>query len=334
MKLCNILRVAPEVNMHYSAYSHTETLMNQNELLHEIGSRVRSTRNRTGWTLREVADRSGVSLRFLSDLEAGRGNISVSRLADVARALGTALSKLLPPDTGNGSSIERVMGFVDRCSDEDLEELTAWLGKRFNERPDPLVMLVGLRGAGKSTVGSTLAKLLEVPFVELDALIEEEANLSLSELFSLHGESYYKRLAHDILLRLLTRNEQMIVATGGSIVTDPQSWSLLKRRTHTVWLKATPDDHWKRVLGQGDTRPMANRRSAMTELRSILSIRSPLYSEAAQTIDTSSTQVRAAVRLVAAALRKTPAARPKTSSTTRRVRQENTNGRATKARPA
>ena len=161
--------------------------MNQIQLLQEIGSRVRSTRNQTGWTLREVAERSGVSPRFLSDLEAGRGNISVSRLADVSRALGTALSKLLPPDTGNGSSIERVMGLVDRCSDEDLEELTAWLGKRFKERPDPLVMLVGLRGAGKSTVGSTLAKLLEVPFVELDALIEEEANLSLSELFSLHG---------------------------------------------------------------------------------------------------------------------------------------------------
>ena len=308
--------------------------MNQDELLQDVGSRVRGIRNATGWTLREVADRSGVSPRFLSDLEAGRGNISVSRLADVARALETSLGKLLPPDTGSGSSIERVLTLVDRCSEEDLDELASWLGARFKERPNPLITLVGLRGAGKSTIGMALAGLLKVPFVELDALIEEEANLSLSELFSLHGESHYKRLAHDILLRLLARNEQMIVATGGSIVTDPESWSLLKRRTHTVWLKATPDDHWKRVLGQGDTRPMANRRSAMTDLRSILSIRAPLYSEAAQTIDTSSTAIRSAARQVAAVVRKTETPDRISPSQPRRNRRGNTSVKERKVRPA
>ena len=123
------------------------------------------------------------------------------------------------------------------------------------------------------------------------------------ELFSLHGESYYKRLAYEILLKLLARNEPMVIATGGSVVTDAETWQLLKRRSHTVWLKASPEDHWKRVLGQGDTRPMANRGSAMTELRSILSKRSPLYAEAAQTVDTSSVRVTQAVKVIAAALR-------------------------------
>ena len=277
--------------------------MDQETLLLEIGQRVRTSRNGTGWTLKEVGERSGVSPRFLSDLEAGRGNISVARLADVARALGVPLLKLLPTDTGSGSSLERVMALVDRCTDEDLEELSAWLGTRLEEDRMPLISLVGLRGAGKSTIGPNLAARLKVKFVELDAMIEEESNLSLSELFSLHGESYYKRLAHDLMLRLLSRNEQIVIATGGSIVTDPETWSLLKRRTHTVWLKASPEDHWKRVLGQGDTRPMANRRSAMTELRSILSIRSPLYAEAIQTIDTSSTPVRDAVGLIATSVR-------------------------------
>lgn len=165
------------------------------------------------------------------------------------------------------------------------------------------VALVGLRGAGKSTVGKALAKHLEVPLLELDSLIEKQANLSLAELFSLHGESYYKRLAYDILLKLLAQDEPIVIATGGSVVTDPEIWQLLRRRTHTVWLKATPEDHWKRVLGQGDTRPMANRTSAMAELRSILSLRAPIYAEAAQTIDTSSVRVTEAVRRISAVVR-------------------------------
>src|SRR5215472_4258056 len=167
-----------------------------------------------------------------------------------------------------------------------------------------MIALVGLRGAGKSTIGQALAKHLRLQFVELDALIEKAANLSLPELFSLHGEAYYKRLAYNSLLELLAKEEQLVVATGGSVVTDPETWQLLKRRTHTVWLKATPEDHWKRVLGQGDTRPMANRTSAMAELRAILSQRSPVYAEASQTIDTTATRVSEAVRTIAAAVRK------------------------------
>ena len=143
-----------------------------------------------GWTLREIAARSGVSSRFLSDLEAGKGNISVSRLADVARALDVPLVSLLPSE----------------------------------EKRQSVVALVGLRGAGKSTIGKSLAKHLGVRFLELDSLIEKEANLSLGELFSLHGEGYYKRLAYDILLKLLAQNEPMVIATGGSVVTDPETW--------------------------------------------------------------------------------------------------------------
>jgi len=242
--------------------------MPDNLLLSQIGRRVKDRRTSMGWTLKDIAKRSGVSTRFLSDVEAGKGNISVVRLANVARALDVELTSLMPSD----------------------------------EKQATTVTLVGLRGAGKSTIGKALAKHLDVPFVELDALIEKESNLSLAELFSLHGEGYYRRLAYDVVLKLFARDEPMVLSTGGSIVTDPETWHLLKRRSHTVWLKAKPEDHWKRVLGQGDTRPMANRTSAMTELRSILSLRSPLYSEAAQTIDTSSARVSAAVKAIASAL--------------------------------
>jgi XRE family transcriptional regulator, aerobic/anaerobic benzoate catabolism transcriptional regulator len=224
-----------------------------------------------GWTVRNIADRSGVSARFLTALEAGKGNISVLRLADVARALDIPLTSLFPSD----------------------------------EERRPIIALVGLRGAGKTTIGCALARHLKIPFVELDGLIEKEADLTLADLFSLHGEAYYKRLGYELLLKLLTQDAPLILATGGSIVTDSESWQLLKRRTHTVWLKAAPEDHWKRVLQQGDTRPMANRTSAMSELRLILQQRSPLYAEAAQTVDTSDLRISQVVRLIAAALRKT-----------------------------
>lgn len=235
----------------------------------EIGHRVKDRRTTMGWTLKDIAERSGVSTRFLSDLEAGKGNISVARLANVARALDVKIVSLMPSE----------------------------------EKQASIVTLVGLRGAGKSTIGKALAKHLGVPFLELDALIEKEANLSLGELFSLHGEGYYKRLAYEVVLKLFARNGQMVISTGGSVVSDPETWQLLKRRSHTVWLKAKPEDHLKRVVRQGDTRPIANRTSVMTELRSILSLRSPLYSEAAQTVDTSSIRVSEAVKTIASTVR-------------------------------
>src|SRR5688572_6303356 len=152
-----ILPVHRAVNMQYTA------CMRQDTLLTRIGSLVRTRRTSMGWTLREIAERSGVSSRFLSDLESGKGNISVSRLADVARALDVPLVSLMPSE----------------------------------EKQSTVVALVGLRGAGKSTVGKALAKHLDAPLFELDALIEKQANLKLGELFALHGESYYKRLAYD-----------------------------------------------------------------------------------------------------------------------------------------
>ena len=243
--------------------------MDRESVLAQIGRRVRARRTSMGWTLREVAERSGISPRFLCDLEAGKGNISVARLADVANALDVPIVSLMSRE----------------------------------EEQKRVIALVGLRGAGKSSVGKALAKILGARFIELDALIESDTNLSLGELFSLHGEAYYKRRAYDLLMKLLMQNEPMVVAIGGSIVTDPETWQLLKRRTHTVWLKASPENHWKRVLGQGDTRPMANRTSAMAELRSILSLRSPLYAEAGQMIDTNSVSTTEAARMIAASLR-------------------------------
>jgi XRE family transcriptional regulator, aerobic/anaerobic benzoate catabolism transcriptional regulator len=223
------------------------------DLLRSLGQRARARRLERGWTLREVAERSGVSPRFLVQLEAGKGNISVRRLADVARALEIAPAALiaLPSD-----------------------------------RSEPVIALLGLRGAGKTTVGRRLARRLRVPFVELDRRIEQAANLSLAEVFSLYGEDYYRRLERDALQTVIEDRRPMVLATGGGIVTSPDTYGLLRRSALTIWLRATPEDHWNRVLRQGDRRPMANHPQAMSDLRALLTSREPLYAAASHTVDT------------------------------------------------
>ena len=237
--------------------------------LAKVGARVRELRERRDQTRRELAAASGLSERFLADLEAGVGNISVQRLDELGRALGTSAGELL-------------LG---------AEQPRAVRG--------PLVALLGLRGAGKSTIGRALAKRLDVPFFELDALVEAEAGLSLANLFSLHGEAYYRRLAREALTRFLAETDAAVLATGGSIVTDREAFRLLQKRMRTVWLQATPEDHFQRVLAQGDQRPSAASPHAREDLRALLLAREPLYAQAELEVDTSRLGVQRAVEQIA-----------------------------------
>ena len=223
------------------------------DILSVLGRRVRRARADRGWTIRELAARSGVSLRFLVHLEGGRGNISVRRLADLAGALDTTPSALLQPEGA----------------------------------PAGVIALLGLRGAGKTTVGRRLARRLRIPFVELDRRIETAARLSLAELFSLHGEGYYRRLEREVLDQVLEERPAAVLATGGGIVTSPETFARLRASARTVWLRASPEDHWERVVRQGDRRPMADHPQAMTDLRALLAAREPLYAAADLTVDTS-----------------------------------------------
>jgi XRE family transcriptional regulator, aerobic/anaerobic benzoate catabolism transcriptional regulator len=227
--------------------------MDADRLLAGLGARARELRTERGWTLQELARRSEMSPRFLVQVEAGDANLSVRKLAGLARALGTTPAALLSGPGGEA----------------DL----------------PVVALLGLRGAGKTTIGRKLARRLRVPFVELDQRIEEAAGLRLDEIFALHGETYYRRLEREALDRVLSEGP-LVLATGGGLPTSPETWALLKRRALTIWLRARPEDHWNRVVQQGDKRPMADNPQAMAELRQLLEAREPLYAQAHNVVDT------------------------------------------------
>ncbi len=232
-----------------------------------LGERVRSLRDARGLTRAALSERSGLSLRFLAEVEGGRANPSLGSLHDLAGALDVD-----------------VIGLLERAQ---------------SARP---VALLGLRGAGKSAVGKRVARGLGWSFVELDKEIEREAGMSLAELFALHGEAHYRTLERRVLMTLLGRADPAVIATGGGVVTHDESWGLLRSRALTVWLKATPQEHWDRVLAQGDVRPMHQRARARAELEALYAARAPLYAAADLVVDTSALDVDAsAARIVALA---------------------------------
>jgi XRE family aerobic/anaerobic benzoate catabolism transcriptional regulator len=264
----------------------------ETQYLGALGERVRNLRAQRGMTRKILARDSGVSERYLALLEAGEGNVSVMLLKRIADALHVPSIELLREQRPGPSSAERdeLEGLVRRLSPAQFKRAAELLKREFRadaRARGQRIALVGLRGAGKSSIGNLLAKQIRAPFVELDREVEREANTSLNEIFLLYGQAGYRRYERAALERILAKHEKVVIATGGSIVSEPETYDLLLSSCYTVWLKANPEEHMARVVAQGDTRPMKGNREAMEDLRRILHTRAALYGRADCTLDTS-----------------------------------------------
>jgi XRE family aerobic/anaerobic benzoate catabolism transcriptional regulator len=267
--------------------------------LGELGSRVRAWRARRGMTRKALATDSGLSERFLADVESGKGNVSINSLAAAARALNISMLDLL--QDAPRPALARAQGLLARLDDAQLEQAYGLLGSAFGLNDSAgrefRLALIGLRGAGKSTLGLQLATERGVPFIELDREIEREAGTSMNEILLLHGQPGYRRYERRALLRIAEDHpDGVVMTTGGSIVSERDTFDLLQSRFFCVWLKASPEEHMARVVAQGDMRPFSATHGAtseaMDDLRRILASRESLYARADAVVDTAARTVK------------------------------------------
>jgi XRE family aerobic/anaerobic benzoate catabolism transcriptional regulator len=249
------------------------------DLTRKVGQQVRVMRSRRGLTRKNLALHSDVSERYLAQLEQGEANISLALLWRVANALGVSTVSLLPSDQESVIRYEPLGELIGTFSKELQERACHLLRERFGAHHEARkgVALVGLRGAGKSTLGTRLAERFGVPFLRLNTVISELAGMDMNELISLTGQSQYRRLELQALQRTVAEYATVVLETGGSLISETETYRLLRQNFFTLWVRARPEDHMERVTAQGDMRPMAGNRQAMADLKSIIEERKPDY---------------------------------------------------------
>ena len=256
-----------------------------------VGRLVRFARAKRGMTRRQLAQESDTSERYLAQIESGQGNPSVIILKSIAEALDVPIIALLPRTGRRSAEINRILDLLLRLPPSDLPALADMIerGAAQTRSADRArrIALVGLRGAGKSTLGTRLAQQLGCPFIELDRLVEQDYGARIPDLIEIAGLATFRRYERACLERVVAEHEAIVIAAAGGIVSSPETYALLLRHTHTVWIKARPEEHMRRVMAQGDFRPMAQNREAMSDLVAILDARSTDYARAGVELDTS-----------------------------------------------
>jgi XRE family transcriptional regulator, aerobic/anaerobic benzoate catabolism transcriptional regulator len=268
----------------------------ESSFLEQLGQRVRTMRALHGMSRKVLAKVSGISERYIAQLESGKGNVSIVLLRRVSNAMGAHLEDLIP-SSDPAPDWPVIRDLLRKASPSQIAQAKDVLAGGAASAHRTIfcgIALIGLRGAGKSTLGKILAKKIGWNFVELNKEIEAQNGLSVAEIIALYGQEGFRRMEQAALQSLLARKELMVLATGGGIVSEPLTFDLILSSFYTVWLKAEPEEHMGRVRRQGDLRPMADDRSAMAELRNILLSREPLYSRAAAVVDTAGLSVDAA----------------------------------------
>jgi XRE family transcriptional regulator, aerobic/anaerobic benzoate catabolism transcriptional regulator len=279
----------------------TENRDPETGFLEQLGQRVRTMRALRGMSRKVLAKVSGISERYIAQLESGKGNVSIVLLRRVSNAMGAHLEDLIPSTepTPDWAVIRDLLRKATPGQIEQARNVLAGGASAHRKMSFSGIALIGLRGAGKSTLGKMLAKKIGWSFVELNKEIEAQNGLSVAEIIALYGQEGFRRMEQAALGQLLARKELMVLATGGGIVSEPLTFDLILSSFYTIWLKADPEEHMARVRSQGDLRPMADDRSAMAELRNILVSREPLYARASAVVDTAGLSVSdAASRLI------------------------------------
>ena len=259
--------------------------------LRRLGERVRTLRNQRGMSRKALAQHAKVSERYLAQLETGKGNGSIVLLRRISRAIGMPVTQLVNEGAEPALDLVLLSQFLERLPPKALSDARELLLRHFSEPSDDLrkarIALIGLRGGGKSTLGKLAAERLGMPFIELDREVERRSGASLSEIFDMFGQETFRRAEREALESVLRQHPAFVMATSGSIVTEPGTLELLLASCFTVWLRAEPEEHMKRVMEQGDMRPMAHSARAMEDLIAILKSREPLYAKAAAELVTS-----------------------------------------------
>jgi XRE family transcriptional regulator, aerobic/anaerobic benzoate catabolism transcriptional regulator len=286
----------------YEQRDMTENLDPETGFLEQLGQRVRTMRALRGMSRKVLARVSGISERYIAQLESGKGNVSIVLLRRVSHAMAAHLEDLIPASepAPDWPVIRDLLRKATPSQIAQARDVLSGSGASAQRRVSFAgIALIGLRGAGKSTLGKLLAKKIGWSFVELNKEIEARNGLSVAEIIALYGQEGFRRMEQTALGQLLSRQEPMVLATGGGIVSEPLTLDLILSSFYTVWLKAEPEEHMARVRGQGDLRPMADDRSAMAELRTILLSREPLYARASAVVDTAGLSAdAAATRLI------------------------------------
>jgi XRE family aerobic/anaerobic benzoate catabolism transcriptional regulator len=257
--------------------------------LRRLGERVRMLRSRRGMARKVLARQARVSERYLAQLESGQGNCSIVLLRRIAGALGLPIEEVVYDRPDRSPEALLVAQFLERLPPTALEDVRKMLQAQFgavNGKHKDRIALIGLRGGGKSTLGQMLARERGVPFIELDREVEKLSGSTLSEIFEMFGQEQFRRTEREALENVLAQHEKFVLATGGSIVTEPATYERLLSSCFTVWVRAEPDEHMSRVIAQGDLRPMGDSTRAMADLLSILKSREPLYAKADATVVT------------------------------------------------